>query len=190
MKKIWITFSTSFKIWWIWIKTFNINSFLKSLFYTLMIKTNYNHLEELKRAWSTRQLFLIISIWNKLHHNYKAKKTFKSLPAKIWKSFLWNWKENLVRAQWMDSSSVNPLPFPDISKLTLSEEKCSGETTNQDGHCHGYALFPFGAWTWTTPKPKLEPQDLFNASTHSREAWKYGTRHKGTFRLSESTIKS
>ena len=46
----------------------------------------------------------------------------------------------------MDSSSVNPLPFGQtLSKLTLSEEKCSGETTNQDGHCHGYALFPFGA---------------------------------------------
>ena len=40
MKKIWITFSTSFKIWWIWIKTFNINSFLYSLFHILMIKTN------------------------------------------------------------------------------------------------------------------------------------------------------
>ena len=34
-----------------------------------------------------------------------------------------------------NSSSVNPLP----------EEKCSSETTNQDGHCHGYALFPFSA---------------------------------------------
>ena len=45
----------------------------------------------------------------------------------------------------MDSSSVNPFPFSDIFKLTLSEEKCSGETTNQDGHCHGYAPFPFGA---------------------------------------------
>ena len=30
-------------------------------------------------------------------------------------------------------------------KLTLSEEKCSVETTNQDGHCHGYALFPLSA---------------------------------------------
>ena len=29
--------------------------------------------------------------------------------------------------------------------MTLSEEKCFGETTNQDGHCHGYALFPFDA---------------------------------------------
>ena len=42
-----------------------------------------------------------------------------------------------------------------LSKLTLSEEKCSGETTNQDGHCHGYALFPFSAWTWTTPSLNL-----------------------------------
>ena len=39
-------------------------------------------------------------------------------------------------------SSVNPLI---LWKLTLSEEKCSSETTNQDGHCHGYALFPFSA---------------------------------------------
>ena len=44
-----------------------------------------------------------------------------------------------------NSSSVDPLPLPDIMKLTLSQEKCSGETTNQDGHCHGYALFPFSA---------------------------------------------
>ena len=38
-----------------------------------------------------------------------------------------------------NSSSVNPLPA--LWKLTLSEEKCSGETTNQDGQIHGYALF-------------------------------------------------
>ena len=44
-----------------------------------------------------------------------------------------------------NSSSVNPFSLPDIWKLTLSEEKCSSETTNQDGHCHGYALFPFSA---------------------------------------------
>ena len=30
-------------------------------------------------------------------------------------------------------------------KLTLSEEECPSEITNQDGHCHGYALFPFSA---------------------------------------------
>ena len=59
-----------------------------------------------------------------------------------------------------NSSSVNPLPLPDIKMIkhyskreqTLSKEKCSGETTNQGGHCHGYALFPFSASpTWTTP---------------------------------------
>ena len=45
-----------------------------------------------------------------------------------------------------NSSSVNPLPLPDIMEVdSISEEKCSGETTNQDGHCHGYALFPFSA---------------------------------------------
>ena len=47
--------------------------------------------------------------------------------------------------------SVNHLPLPDIMELTLSEEKRSGETTNQDSHCHGYALYPSTAWTWTTP---------------------------------------
>ena len=36
-------------------------------------------------------------------------------------------------------------------KLTLSKEKRSGNTTNHDSHCHSYALFPSGAWTWTTP---------------------------------------
>ena len=38
----------------------------------------------------------------------------------------------------MDSSSVNPLPFPDIIEVDSLRRKCSGETTNQDGHCHGY----------------------------------------------------
>ena len=44
-----------------------------------------------------------------------------------------------------NSSSVNPLPLPDIMEVDFSEEKCSSETSNQDGHCHGYALFPFSA---------------------------------------------
>ena len=39
MEKDMNNFSTSFKIWQIWIKTFNINSFLYSLFHILMIKT-------------------------------------------------------------------------------------------------------------------------------------------------------
>ena len=44
-----------------------------------------------------------------------------------------------------NSSSVNPLPLPDIMEVDLLRGKCSSETTNQDGHCHGYALFPFSA---------------------------------------------
>ena len=44
-----------------------------------------------------------------------------------------------------NSSSVNPLPLPDIMEVDLTEEKCSSETTNEDGHCHGYALLPFSA---------------------------------------------
>ena len=37
-----------------------------------------------------------------------------------------------------NSSSVNPLPLPDIMEVdSLRPEKCSSETTNQDGHCHG-----------------------------------------------------
>ena len=43
------------------------------------------------------------------------------------------------------SSSVNPLPLPDIMEVDSPRKKSSGETTNQDGHCHGYALFPFSA---------------------------------------------
>ena len=85
-----------------------------------------------------------------------------------------------------NSSSVNSLPLPDIMEVDSLRGKCSGETTNQDGHCH--ALFPFSAWRWTTPKLKLEPQYQFNASTHSREAWKHGTRHKGTFQLCQSLV--
>ena len=33
----------------------------------------------------------------------------------------------------------------DHNLKTLSGEKCSSETTSQDGHCHGYAPFPFSA---------------------------------------------
>ena len=36
--------------------------------------------------------------------------------------------------------------------------------------------------------PSLNLNHLFNASTHSREAWKYGTRHKGTFQLCQSLV--
>ena len=39
-----------------------------------------------------------------------------------------------------NSSSVNPLPLPDIMEV----DSLRGEMfSNQDGHCHGYALFPF-----------------------------------------------
>ena len=44
-----------------------------------------------------------------------------------------------------NSSSVNPLPLPDIMKVDSLRGKCSREATNEDGHCHGYALFPFSA---------------------------------------------
>ena len=44
-----------------------------------------------------------------------------------------------------NSSSVNPLPLPDIMEVDSLRGKCFSETTNLDGHCHGYALFPFSA---------------------------------------------
>ena len=66
---------------------------------------------------------------------------------------------------------MNPLPLPpDIMEVDSLRGKRFSETTNQDGHCDGYALFSFSALTWITPWLKLEPQYLFNASTHSREA--------------------
>ena len=43
------------------------------------------------------------------------------------------------------SSKVNPLPLLHIMEINFSEKKHFGETTNQDSHCHGYALFPIGA---------------------------------------------
>ena len=46
MKKIWITFSTSFKRL---MKTFNINSSMYSFFHILLTKTNHDHLENFKR---------------------------------------------------------------------------------------------------------------------------------------------
>ena len=44
-----------------------------------------------------------------------------------------------------NSSGVNPLPLPDIKEVDSLRGKCYGEATNQDGHCHDYALFLFGA---------------------------------------------
>ena len=44
-----------------------------------------------------------------------------------------------------NSSSVNPLPLPDIMEVDSLRGKIVCETTSQDGHCHGYALFPFSA---------------------------------------------
>ena len=42
-----------------------------------------------------------------------------------------------------NSSSVNPLPLPDIMEVDSLRGKYYIETTNQD--CHDSALFPFGA---------------------------------------------
>ena len=39
------------------------------------------------------------------------------------------------------TSSVNPLPLPDVMEVDSLRGKCFSETTNQDGHCDGYALF-------------------------------------------------
>ena len=44
-----------------------------------------------------------------------------------------------------NSSSVKPLRLPDVMKVDSLRGKCFSETTNQDGHCHGYSLFPFSA---------------------------------------------
>ena len=44
-----------------------------------------------------------------------------------------------------NSSSVNPLPLPDIMEVDPLRGKYFSETTNQDGHCDSYALFPFNA---------------------------------------------
>ena len=41
-----------------------------------------------------------------------------------------------------NSSSVNPLLLPDIMEVDSLRGNCSSEATNQDGQCHGYALFP------------------------------------------------
>ena len=40
---------------------------------------------------------------------------------------------------------MNRLPLSDSIELTLTKEKRSGETTNQDNHCHGYVPFLFSA---------------------------------------------
>ena len=85
-------------------------------------------------------------------------------------------------------SSVNPLALPDIMEVDSIRGNTFREATNHDSHCHGYALFPSIAGTWTTFQPKPEPQCLFNLSIHSCEVLKHGKWHKGTFQLSQSLV--
>ena len=53
--------------------------------------------------------------------------------------------QSSVNGLFNNSSNVNPLPLPDIMEADSLRGKRSGETTNQDNHCHGYAVFPFSA---------------------------------------------
>ena len=74
-------------------------------------------------------------------------------------------------------SSVNPW------KLTLSEKKRSGETTSQDSHCHGYALFQ------SVLEHGLPPSVNLNHNTYStfplihvrRESMARGTKEHFNF---------
>ena len=68
-------------------------------------------------------------------HPVNFEKVFDGIERKTWSDLSeWTFKNN--------SSSVNPLPLPHITEV---REKSFGETTNQNGHCHSYALFPFNA---------------------------------------------
>ena len=119
MKKIWITFSTSFKIWWIWIKTFNINSFLYSLFLILMIKTNYDHLEKLKELGQLDSCF-----WSQVYEiSYTTIKKKKPLKVhtlnfeKVFYGIEGKLGQSSVNGLLNNSSSVNTLPLPYIMEV-------------------------------------------------------------------------
>ena len=126
MKKIWITFSTSygFTIWWTWIKTFNINSLLYSLFHICMSKTNYDQLENfetIEKKIGKSSVNLITAF----DHKYMKETMIQFKSKKFQKSIHWTLEKFLIELKGKPGqisvnallnkfSSVNPLPFPYI----------------------------------------------------------------------------
>ena len=89
MKKIWITFSTSFKSLMNLNQNFNINSFMCSFFHILMNKTNYDQLEN-----------------------------FKGTEKKIEQVYEINYDTVQKQKKILNNSlSVNPLQLPDIMEV-------------------------------------------------------------------------
>ena len=92
-----------------------------------------------------------------------------------------------------NSSSVNPLPLPDIMEVDSLREKRSGETTNQDCHCHGYELFQSVLEHGLSPSLNLNHNTYLNFPlVHvRRESWQAAQRNISTLpELSECTIPS
>ena len=75
MKKILITFSTSFKSLMNFSQTaFNINSFLYSLFHILITKTYYDQLENLKRIEKKIEKSFL-----KVHHHHNSFRVIETI---------------------------------------------------------------------------------------------------------------
>ena len=76
---------------------------------------------------------------------FNSKKMLKVHPLNFDK-FLIELKGKLgqtsVNRLLNNSSSMDFCYCQTLWKLTPSEKKCSGETTSQDNHRHGYALIP------------------------------------------------
>ena len=69
-----------------------------------------------------------------------------------------------------NSSSVNPLPLPDIMEVDFSEENVPVKQPIKMVIIMVMHYFHSVLEHGLPPKLKLEPQYLFNVSTHSREA--------------------
>ena len=89
------------------------------------------------------------------------------------------------------SSSVNPLPLPDIMEVDSLRGKCSSETTNQDGYCHGYAMVMH--YFHSVLEHGLPPSLNLNHNTYStlprihvrRESMARGTKEHFNFARAE-----
>ena len=87
-----------------------------------------------------------------------------------------------------NSSSVNTLPLPyfmEVDSLRGKMFQCNNQSRQS---LSWLCTISIQCLNMDYPQLKLELQYLFNASTHSREAWKHGTRHKGTFQLCQSLV--
>ena len=109
-------------------QSFIINSFLYNLFHILLIKTNYDHLEKLKSSVNLIAAFdheiNYTTIKKQKTKNLKVhplnfEKVFNGIERKTW-SYIYSSVSGLLN---INSSSVNPLPLPDMMEVDSLRRK-------------------------------------------------------------------